>query len=238
MSRILSSLKGLFSKKPLTITRAPAPAENANKTVVLAGHGSYNPEVDGDFNGGKVRLPPSVTLYFWCAHGETLADNIGNFIESHADIRTLPDRLLEQIRASGKSTALPEIVRGGEEIWNYRITYPSGLNLGNKSASAGGSRYVADKLGPTSHREPVGIVGDRRYCLVPPLRGDLHISERGVPIIALLAANWSVCDGAIIHFCACRSIRTDRGAVPGGRERSNAVAIGGTRSRANAVTSP
>src|SRR5262245_54838378 len=79
-ARIMSGIKGLFRKKPKpvpVITMAGPDPENAQNEVVLAGHGSFNPEVDGRYNGGRVRLPVGVTIYFWCLHGETLADEIG-----------------------------------------------------------------------------------------------------------------------------------------------------------------
>src|SRR4051794_35659638 len=122
----MSGIKAFFRKKPKpapVITMAGPNAENAQNEVVLAGHGSYNPEVDGNYNGGRVRLPLGVTIYFWCRHGELLANEIGAYVESHKDIRALPQHLMEQVRRSGTSTEIPEIVNGGQEIWNYRLTY-------------------------------------------------------------------------------------------------------------------
>src|SRR5262249_45075625 len=69
MSGFASGLKGLFGKKPKpapVITMAGPDPENAQNEVVFAGHGAYNPEVDGRYNGGRVRLPVGVTIYFWC----------------------------------------------------------------------------------------------------------------------------------------------------------------------------
>jgi len=125
-------------------------------------------------------------------------------IESHADLNALPEAMMQRVRNGGNATAIPEIVKGGSEIWNYRLTYPSGLNLGNRPESVPSSVYNVPK-GPTNANLPVGVVGDRRYVVVPPLTGD--VKDRGVPIIALLAGNWNICDGAVIHWCACRSIR-------------------------------
>jgi hypothetical protein len=172
------------------------------KRVVLAGHGSFNKQTDARFP--KVRLPPSVTLMFWCRHGEGLFDDIAQFIEGNTDINELPDYLKDRVTARGNSGAIPEIVRGGSEIWNYRLTYPSGLTLGNRPASVPESRYNPAVTSPSPANMPAGVVGDRRYVVMPPLSGD--IKDRGVPIIALLAAHWNICDGAVIHWCACRSI--------------------------------
>jgi hypothetical protein len=221
MSGFASGIKGLFGKKPKpapVITMAGPDPENAQNEVVFAGHGAYNPEVDGRYNGGKVRLPVGVTIYFWCHHGESLANEIGTYIESHKDLRALPQDLMRKVQASGHSTDIPEIVRGGEEVWNYRLTYPSGLSLGNTPmAWQRKSRYTGKAgglKGPKTHTEPKGVVGDRRFCIVPPLDSRLHVAERGVPIVALLAAHWNICNGATIHWCACRAVRTDRGPVP------------------------
>jgi len=225
MSGFASGIKGLFGKKPkkrgpMIMMGGPDPA-NAENDVIFAGHGSYNPEVDGRFNNGKVRLPAGVTIYFWCRHGESLADDIGRYIESHKDLRELPRDLMRRVRDSGRSTDIPEVVEGGEEIWNYRLTYPSGLSLGNAAMEwERKSRYTGSAgglKGQYTHTEPKGAVGDRRFCIVPPLDQNLHVSERGVPIVALLAAHWNICNGATIHWCACRSINTSRGPVPRNR---------------------
>jgi hypothetical protein len=221
MSGFASGIKGLFGKKPKpvpVITMAGPDPENAQNEVVFAGHGAFNPEVDGHYNGGRVRLPVGVTICFWCRHGESLANEIGTFVESHKDLRALPQHLMERVQALGKSTEIPEIVHGGQEVWNYRLTYPSGLSLGNVSQVwTRKSRYngkAGGLKGPKTHTEPKGVVADRRFCIVPPLDSRLHVAERGVPIVALLAAHWNICNGATIHWCACRVIRTDRGPAP------------------------
>lgn len=172
------------------------------KRVVFAGHGSFNTVTDAKYP--KVRLPPSVTMVFWCRHGEELLNVIGEFVESSTDVSALPDYLLDLARQAGYSTDIPEVVKGGSEIWNYRLTYPSGLKLGNKPAKVPQSVYNPAITPAAPMKVPQGVVGDRRYVVVPPLAGD--IKDRGVPIIALLAAHWDRCDGAIVHWCACRSI--------------------------------
>lgn len=172
------------------------------KRVVFAGHGSFNTITDAKFP--KVRLPPSVTLVFWCRHGEELLNEIGQFVESSEDISRLPDYLLDRARSAGYSTDIPEIIRGGSEIWNYRLTYPSGLDLGKKPAAVPSSVYNPPVAPAAPMKVPKGVVGDRRYVVVPPLSGE--VKDRGMPIIALLAAYWDRCDGAVVHWCACRSI--------------------------------
>ena len=210
---------GLFGKKTKTATHTPVISGPIGsdfldhslsggfvgkpKDVVFAGHGSFNSETDKNFP--KVRLPPSVTLVFWCLHGEALIDTVGHFIESHRDLRELPQHLQQINALEGNSNAVPEVIKGGSEIWNYRLTYPSGLNLGAKPASVPSSVYNPPSASAAPMSTPTGAIGDRRYCVVPPLSGD--IGDRGVPIIALIAANWNICDGAVIHWCACRSIR-------------------------------
>lgn len=187
-----------FMEHSLSGGQSPKPKE-----VVFAGHGSFNAETDKNYP--KVRLPPSVTMIFWCLHGEAVFDSVAAYVEARKDIRELPDFLLEKNERAGKSTNVPEIVRGGEEIWNYRLTYPSGLKLGSNPASIPSSVYNPPVEAKNPFKPASGVVGDRRYCVVPPLSGD--IKDRGVPIIALLAANWNMCDGAVVHWCACRSIK-------------------------------
>ncbi|EKM99738.1 MULTISPECIES: putative adhesin [Acidocella] len=190
--------------KPLTIS-GPIGSDRlagTTKRVIFAGHGSFNTITDKNFP--KVRLPPNITMVFWCLHGEELLDSIGSFIESHEDVNGLPDYLSEAAERAGYSKKVPEIVPGGSEIWNYRLTYPSGLSLGNKPANIPSSKYNPAINPASPAKTPPGIPGDKRYVVMPPLSGD--IKDRGVPIIALLAANWNICDGAVVHWCACRSI--------------------------------
>ena len=115
--------------KPLTIS-GPIGSDRlagTTKRVIFAGHGSFNTITDKNFP--KVRLPPNITMAFWCLHGEELLDSIGSFIESHEDVNGLPDYLSEAAERAGYSKKVPEIVPGGSEIWNYRLTYPSGLRV-------------------------------------------------------------------------------------------------------------
>jgi hypothetical protein len=138
MSGFASGIKGLFGKKPKPVITMMGPdPENAQNNVVFAGHGSYNPEVDGRYNGGKVRLPPGVTMYFWCRHGESLSGPVGRYIDENKDIRKLPRDLMKLVRERGKSTDIPEIVHGGQEVWNYRLEYPFGLGSGQCGEGVG-----------------------------------------------------------------------------------------------------
>jgi hypothetical protein len=175
------------------------------RRVVFAGHGTFNTRTDANYP--KVRLPPNVTMVFWCRHGESLINEIAKYVESHENINALPDYLMELARQQGKSTDIPEVVKGGSEIWNYRLTYPSGLQLAKMPERIPHSAYnLPVTPHPNAQAEfPMGVVGDRRYVVMPPITGDIR--DRGVPIIALLAGNWNICDGAMVHWCACRSIR-------------------------------
>ena len=78
------------------------------------------------------------------------------------------------------------------------------------------SEYTKHKkvVGSYSHSEPKGVVGDRRFCIVPPLNDRAHISERGVPLVAMIASHWDICNGATIHWCACRVVIRNNGPVP------------------------
>ena len=182
---------------------------SAPPRVVLAGHGVFLSKTDANYP--KVRLPPSVTMVFWCAHGASLSDRLGQFLDANADINLLPETLAGFRSPDGRSVVntppapppKPEIVKGGEEIWNYRLLHPSGLTLGNAPASVPSSQYNPPSTA-NSATMPKGVVGDRRFVIVPPLNGGL--ADQGVPILALLAGHWNICDGATIHWCACRTV--------------------------------
>lgn len=176
---------------------------SGRQQVVLAGHGSFNTVTDKKYP--KVRLPPSVTMVFWCHHGEGLLDVIGQFVESKKPLSQLPDHLQTLAKSTGKkTTGIPEVVTGGSEVWNYRLTYPSRLTLGSQPGSVKSSMYNRPITPASPHGTLTSAIKDDQYCIVPPLSGG--IKDRGVPIIAMLAGYWSVCNGAIVHWCACRSI--------------------------------
>lgn len=178
---------------------------SGRKQVVFAGHGSFNSDTDKNFP--KVRLPQGVTLVFWCHHGEELLDAIGQFVESRKPLSQLPDHLQAMAEKAGyDKKGIPEVVEGGSEIWNYRLTYPSTLTLGATPGTVKASVYNQPvNPGANAHKTLPAAVKDDAYCIVPPLSGD--IKDRGVPIIAMLAGYWNVCNGSIVHWCACRSIR-------------------------------
>jgi hypothetical protein len=171
--------------------------------VVFAGHGSFNKITDAKFP--KVRLPPSVTMVFWCHHGEELLNTIGQFVEQNKPLSELPEFLQKHAADEGYDPlAIPEVVKGGSEIWNYRLTYPSGLQLGSAPGNVKSSVYNPAIQPASPHSYVPGVVRDNAYCIVPPLSGD--VKDRGVPIIAMLAGYWEQCKDNVVHWCACRSI--------------------------------
>ena len=181
--------------------------QTSQKPVVFAGHGSFNTITDAKYP--KVRLPPSVTMIFWCHHGEELLNTIGQFVEQNKPLSELPDYLQQQARSNSYDpTGIPEVVKGGSEIWNYRLTYPAGLQLGAEPGNVKSSVYNAPVTPQSTGRDPHsyvrGVIKDDSYCIVPPLSGELK--DRGVPIIAMLAGYWNICNNNIVHWCACRSI--------------------------------
>lgn len=56
--------------------------------VVFAGHGAFYTKTDAKHP--KVRLPPGVTLVFWCHHGEVLANSIAQFVEQKKPLLSFP----------------------------------------------------------------------------------------------------------------------------------------------------
>lgn len=171
--------------------------------VVLAGHGSFNTITDRNYP--KVRLPPNVTLVFWCHHGEELLNTIGQYVEQNKPLSELPQYLQDHAaRERYDPKGIPEIVPGGSEIWNYRLTYPSRLELGREAGNVKSSVYNKPVTPTTPHSHVKGVIKDNSYCIVPPLSGE--VKDRGVPIIAMLAGYWEICKDNIVHWCACRSI--------------------------------
>ena len=51
---------------------------------------------------------------------------------------------------------LPQIIKGGSEIWNYRLTYPSGLTLGSQPTGVKSSIYnpPVERVGLTNSTMP------------------------------------------------------------------------------------
>lgn len=186
---------------------ASTPPNTTRPPVVLAGHGSFNTITDKKYP--KVRLPPGITMVFWCHHGEELLNDIGQFVEQNKPLSALPDFLQKQAaKNSYDPKGIPEIVKGGSEIWNYRLTYPSGLQLGREAGNVKSSVYNKPvspaSMGRDPHSHVHGVIKDDAYCIVPPIAGD--IKDRGVPVIAMLAGYWEICKDNVVHWCACRSV--------------------------------
>jgi len=189
----------------------PTGLAESKTPVIFAGHGSFNTITDRD--QPKVRLPANVTMVFWCHHGEELMNSIGVFIEQNKPLSELPDHLKDVARRNGYDPAeIPEIVPGGSEIWNYRLTYPKGLDLGARPLT-----YTQPPMiGPVQNPETFGAseganytttaaIRDSHYCIVGPWEGS-DVKQRGLPILAMIAANMEICRNNIVHWCACRSI--------------------------------
>jgi hypothetical protein len=177
--------------------------------VVFAGHGAFYTETDKDTP--KVRLPPNVTMVFWCRHGQGLANDVAMFVESNRPLTGLPKWLKYRLKAAGRTrdvVGVPEIARGGTEIWNYRLTYPRGLDL----ASNPDGYTQPPAIGPVEDPRRVsgafttssGVIRDTQYCIVGPFEGG--IGQRGLPILAMIGAHMSICADAVVHWCACREV--------------------------------
>lgn len=140
-----------------------------HRVVVFSGHGSLNTLTDA--NQLQFTVPQGMTIVFWVAHGQPLADAIGNRIDRRWSLQDLPHQV----------GAALEIIRGGQLCYNYRLTPPRGLSLGNNPAR------------------------DSRFVINPqPLDSTAHISQRGLLFSDLVKL--PQCQNATIHWSACRSI--------------------------------
>jgi hypothetical protein len=140
-----------------------------HRVVVFSGHGSLNTITDA--SRLQFRVPLGTTIVFWVAHGQPLDDAIGTRIDRRWSLQDLP---------KNTGSAL-EIVKGGQLCYNYRLTPPRGLTLGNDPAK------------------------DPRFIINPkPVTSTEHISVRGLLLADLLQL--PACKNAIVHWAACRSI--------------------------------
>lgn len=79
----------------------------------------------------------------------------------------------------GLTAGMPQVLRGGDECWSYRLTPPVGL-----------------KLRPKPGDPNFTTVSDR--C---PKEGN-----NGHRLEELLATHWTKCRGAAVHWAACRVV--------------------------------
>lgn len=140
-----------------------------HRVVVYSGHGSLNTITDAAQL--TFTVPMGITLVFWVGHGEPLADAIGSRIDRRWNLQDLPNNTGSAI----------EVIKGGQACYNYRLTPPRGLTLGNNPAQ------------------------DPRFIINPkPVNSTEHISERGLLLENLLKD--PRCQNATVHWAACRSV--------------------------------
>jgi hypothetical protein len=183
-------------------------------SVAFAGHGFLAPLPDAD--ALTFRLPANVTLVFWCRHGETLDDQVAQYIEARRPLAGLPRHLQTRLdhgaTAAAGGAGLPETYPGGSEMFEYRLTYPRGLTLGSSPAAAGmnypGIGPPVDP-GATAYRMRADAVPDAGYSIVAPFSDNLLQSS--LRLSDLLRNNAARCAGATVHWCACRSVAWDIG---------------------------
>jgi hypothetical protein len=112
-----------------------------------------------------------MTLVFWVAHGQPLDDAIGTRVDRRWSLQDLP----------ANTGSAVETIHGGQRCYNYRLTPPKGLTLGNDPAK------------------------DPRFIINPqPVTSTAHISTRGLLLEDLLKN--PACQMATVHWAACRSI--------------------------------
>jgi hypothetical protein len=156
-----------------------------NRTVVFAGHGSFNALTDAGAAGTFV-VPKGITIIFWCLHGNPFAgsnlDNrmhIGDFKPQDFNASTPDQQQAGGPRFQmGAHKTLPEVFKSGDTCRQYRLTPPTGLFLGNR-------------------------VGDDRFITVPD-RGPQNI---GYKLEDLLKLHSHICANANVHWAACRSVK-------------------------------
>jgi hypothetical protein len=153
------------------IARSPTVEIGNQRIVVFSGHGSLNTITDSARL--QFRVPLGTRIVFWVGHGEPLADAIGNRIDKRWGLQDLPNN----------TGAALEIIKGGDPCYNYRLTPPRGLALGNDPSK------------------------DPRFIINPkPVNSTEHISGRGILLEELLQL--PACRNATVHWAACRSVMT------------------------------
>lgn len=159
-----------------------------HRFVVFAGHGSLNTITDKDHL--QIMLPKGMTIVFWVRHGEALADTVGHNVDKRFQLGDLAKRVFNCAKSQasfslpGMPGDLPEILKGGT-VWNYRLTPPSGLSLGNNPIND--SRFITNPL-------------------KPGMSPSAPVKDRGILLSDLLVKYASLCANATIHWSACRSI--------------------------------
>ena len=161
---------GWLSVQPSAgITRSSKFELGNHRVVVFSGHGSLNTITDAARL--QFAIPMGTTLTFWVGHGEGLEDAIGTRIDRRWSLQDLP----------AQTGSALETLKGGDLCYNYRLTPPKGLTLGND---------------PT--KDPKFIINPQ------PVTSTDHISTRGILLSDLLAL--PACRNASVHWAACRSI--------------------------------
>jgi len=161
---------GWLSKTPSAGLQRSGTVELGNhRVVVFSGHGSLNTITDS--SRLQFTVPLGTTITFWVNHGEGLEDAIGTRIDRRWSLQDLP----------AQTGSAVQVIKGGELCYNYRLTPPRGLTLGNDPAK------------------------DPRFIINPkPVTSTEHISMRGLLLEELIQL--PACRNASVHWAACRSI--------------------------------
>jgi hypothetical protein len=161
---------GWMSATPTPGLKRSQNVEIANhRVVVFSGHGSLNTITDSAHL--QFTVPMGTTITFWVNHTEGLDDAIGTRIDSRWSLQDLPKNV----------GAALETIKGGQLCYNYRLTPPKGLTLGNDPSK------------------------DPRFIINPQsVTSTDHISTRGLLFADLIQL--PVCRNASVHWAACRSI--------------------------------
>ena len=155
----------------------------AHRRVVFAGHGSWNTITDA--RDLHFTLPKNTRMVFWVPHGEGLDDWLGGIVDPRAhlqDLEALVRRLGERF---GQAPGMPEIVQGGQRVFNYRLTPPTGLTLGNSTGQD--PRFIT-------------------MSLPPGVAPNAPVAQRSKTIRELFTEHADICAGSTIYWSACRSI--------------------------------
>ena len=154
-----------------TGTRSAKVEVGNQRFVVFSGHGSLNTQTDA--GNLQFTVPAGMTIYFWVAHGVGLENLKGMMVDKRFGLQDL-------VKNTGSAV---EVLRGGDVCYNYRLTAPTGLTLGNDTSID--PRFITNKY-----------AGDPRA----------PVSVRGLLFKNLLKTHEQLCANANIHWAACRSI--------------------------------
>lgn len=112
--------------------------------VVMSGHGAWWP-VDG-----KITVPAGVTIHFYVPHGALTDNAVGMAVEN---------------RFSSSSPPTPvDSYKGGQLVWNYRLSFGSRLELGGSLSTYKYDWITVDQV---DRQVPLAVLLRDPRCVAP-----------------------------------------------------------------------